>query len=63
MMADGSAEFAKALDLVLDLTDKGFGVRSDRYAMVVEDGVVKQLYREQPGHFEVSDAASVLRQL
>ena len=41
MMADGSADFTKKVGLELDLTARGFGVRSDRYAMIVEDGVVK----------------------
>jgi len=43
MLADGSAKFTQAVGLVLDLTDKGLGVRSQRYAMIVEDGVVKNL--------------------
>jgi len=63
MMADGSAEFTKKLGLELDLTARGFGVRSDRYVMIVEDGVVKSLDREAPGKFEVSDAASILKKL
>jgi peroxiredoxin (alkyl hydroperoxide reductase subunit C) len=63
MLGDGSAEFTKKLGLELDLTARGFGVRSDRYAMIVEDGIVKTLDREAPGKFEVSDAASVLKQL
>jgi peroxiredoxin len=63
MMADGSAEFTKKLGLELDLTARGFGVRSDRYAMIVENGVVKTLDREAPGKFEVSDAASILKKL
>jgi peroxiredoxin (alkyl hydroperoxide reductase subunit C) len=63
MLGDGSAEFTKKLGLELDLTARGLGVRSDRYAMIVEDGVVKALDREAPGKFEVSDAASVLKQL
>jgi peroxiredoxin (alkyl hydroperoxide reductase subunit C) len=63
MMGDGSAEFTKKLGLELDLTARGFGVRSDRYAMIVEDGVVKSLDREAPGKFEVSDAASILKKL
>ncbi len=63
MMADGSADFTKKVGLELDLTARGFGVRSDRYAMIVEDGVVKSLYREAPGKFEVSDAASILKKL
>jgi peroxiredoxin len=60
MMADGSAEFSKACGLTLDLTARGMGVRSDRYAMLVEDGVVKSLSREEPGKFEVSGAEAVL---
>jgi peroxiredoxin len=63
MMADGSAEFAQKTGLTLDLTARGMGLRSDRYSMLVEDGVVKQLNREQPGKFEVSDAATLLKQL
>jgi peroxiredoxin (alkyl hydroperoxide reductase subunit C) len=63
MMGDGSAEFTQKTGLVLDLTARGMGVRSDRYSMLVEDGVVKQLNREQPGKFEVSDAATMLKQL
>jgi peroxiredoxin len=63
MMADGSAEFARATGLTLDLTARGMGLRSDRYSMLVEDGVVTQLNREAPGKFEVSDAGSLLKQL
>jgi peroxiredoxin len=63
MMADGSAEFSKAVGLILDLTARGMGVRSDRYSMLVVDGVVRQLNRESPGKFEVSDAGTLLKQL
>ena len=63
MLGDGSGEFTKKLGLELDLTARGLGVRSDRYAMIVEDGVVKSLDREAPGKFEVSDAASILKKL
>ncbi len=63
MMADGSAEFAKATGLVLDLTARGMGLRSDRYSMLVENGVVTQLNREAPGKFEVSNAETLLAQL
>jgi peroxiredoxin len=63
MMADGSAEFARATGLTLDLTARGMGVRSDRYSMLVVDGVVKQLNHEAPGKFEVSDGATLLGQL
>ena len=63
MMADGSADFTRKLGLELDLTARGMGVRSDRYSMLVEDGVVKQLNREAPGKFEVSDAATLVGQI
>ena len=63
MMADGSAVFAKALGLELDLVGRGMGVRSQRYSMLVDDGVVKALNVEQPGKFEVSDAETMLKQL
>lgn len=63
MMADGSAAFTKALGLEFDLTAKGMGVRSQRYSMLVEDGVVKQLNIEAPGKFDVSNAETLLKQL
>jgi len=63
MMADGSAIFTKALGLEMDLTGRGMGVRSQRYSMLVDDGVVKKLNVEQPGKFEVSDADSMLKQV
>ena len=62
MMADGSAAFANATGLVLDLTAKGMGVRSQRYSMLVVDGVVKTLNIEAPGKFEVSGAETILAQ-
>ena len=62
MMADGSAEFAKATGLTLDLTARGMGLRSNRYSMLVVDGVVKTLNVEGPGKFEVSDADTLLAQ-
>jgi glutaredoxin/glutathione-dependent peroxiredoxin len=62
MMADGSADFSKALGLTLDLTARGMGVRSNRYSMLVEDGVVKQLNVEAPGKFEVSGGDTMLKQ-
>ena len=62
MMADGSADFAKATGLTLDLTARGMGLRSNRYSMLVVDGVVKTLNVEAPGKFEVSDAETMLRQ-
>jgi len=63
MMADGSALFTKAMGLEMDLTSRGMGVRSQRYSMLVDDGVVKSLNVEGPGKFEVSDAESLLKQL
>ena len=62
MMADGSADFAKATGLTFDLTARGMGVRSQRYSMLIEDGVVKSLNIEAPGKFEVSDADTLLGQ-
>jgi peroxiredoxin (alkyl hydroperoxide reductase subunit C) len=63
MMGDGSGDFTKKVGLELDLMARGLGLRSDRYAMIVEDGVVKSLDREAPGKFEVSDATSILKKL
>jgi glutaredoxin/glutathione-dependent peroxiredoxin len=62
MMADGSADFARATGLTLDLTARGMGMRSARYSMLVKDGVVKTLNVEGPGKFEVSDADTLLQQ-
>jgi len=62
MMADGSAEFTKALGLTFDLTARGMGVRSQRYSMLVKDGIVRTLNIEAPGKFEVSDANTLLEQ-
>ncbi|MDP3522655.1 MAG: peroxiredoxin [Hydrogenophaga sp.] len=62
MLADGSADFAKATGLTLDLTGRGMGLRSNRYSMLVKDGVVKALNIEGPGKFEVSDATTLLDQ-
>lgn len=62
MMADGSAEFSKAVGLTLDLTARGLGLRSNRYSMLVKDGVVKTLNVEGPGEFKVSDADTLLAQ-
>ena len=63
MAADGNGDFTKAMGLELDGSGFGLGQRSQRYAMIVEDGVVKSLDREAPGKFEVSDAASILKKL
>jgi peroxiredoxin len=62
MLADGSAELAKATGLTLDLTGRGMGLRSTRYSMLVKDGKVATLNVEGPGKFEVSDAQTLLAQ-
>ena len=62
MLADGSAAFATATGLTLDLTSRGMGVRSNRYSMLVKDGKVASLNVEAPGKFEVSDAQTLLGQ-
>ena len=62
MMGDGSAEFTKKLGLEVDLSAGGMGVRSQRYSMLVENGVVKSLNVEAPGKFEVSGADKLLEQ-
>jgi peroxiredoxin len=62
MLGDGSADFAKATGLTLDLTARGMGLRSNRYSMLVKNGMVKSLNVEAPAKFEVSDAATLLAQ-
>ena len=62
MMADGSAEFTKAVGLETDLSAGGMGLRSRRYSMLVVDGVVKSLNIEEKGKFEVSNAETMLAQ-
>jgi glutaredoxin/glutathione-dependent peroxiredoxin len=63
-LADGSAAWAKAVGITADLTERGLGVRSGRYAMVVDDGVVKTLNVEEgPGKAEVSGADNLLKSL
>ena len=63
MLADGSARFTRAVGLELDLDAAGMGLRSQRYSMLIDDGVVKRLFVEAPGAFEVSDADSMLAAL
>jgi len=63
MLADGNGDFTRAVGLELDATANGLGKRSKRYAMVVDDGVVKTLNVENPGAFEVSSAEAVLKSL
>ena len=62
-LADGSAEWTKKLGLELDLNARGMGTRMNRFSMLVDNGVVKQLNVEGPGKFEVSDAGTMLKQL
>ncbi len=62
MLGDGSAVFAQATGLTLDLNGRGMGTRSNRYSMLVKDGVVATLNIEAPGKFEVSDADTLLAQ-
>jgi peroxiredoxin len=61
-LADGSADYTKKLGLELDLNARGMGTRMQRFSMLVDDGVVKQLNVEAPGKYEVSDAETMLRQ-
>ena len=63
MMADGSAEYTKKLGLDQDLTARGMGVRAQRFSMLIDDGVVKQINVEAPGKFEVSSCETMLTQL
>lgn len=63
MVADGSANFTEAVGLELDRTAGGMGIRSQRYAMIVDDGVVTVLNVEEPGKLEKSSAEAILAQL
>ena len=63
MLADGSANFAKAIGLEMDLTARGMGVRSQRYALIAEDGKITHLGVEAPGGFEASKAEAILAAL
>ena len=63
MMADGSADYTKKLGLEMDLTARGMGMRSQRYALLAQDGVVKAINVEAPGKFEVSNAETMLKAL
>ncbi len=63
MLADGSGAYTKALGLELDLSDRGLGVRSMRFALVIDDKVVTQAFIEEGGAFEVSSAENVLANL
>ena len=63
MLADGNAEFTRALGLEMDASGFGMGTRSKRFALYVEDGVVRELFVEAPGEFRVSSAENVLAHL
>lgn len=63
MLADGNGDFTKALGLEMDGTRFGMGLRSQRYSMIVQDGVVKELNVEEPGEFKVSSADYLMAQL
>jgi glutaredoxin/glutathione-dependent peroxiredoxin len=63
MIGDGSAEFTSAIGLTLDLMAGGMGIRSKRYAMIINDGVVETLNIEEKGEFKVSDADTMLHTL
>jgi peroxiredoxin len=63
MVADGNAVFAEAMGLSMDASSYGMGKRSQRYAAIVDDGVVKVLQVEAPGKFEVSSAEAILGKL
>ena len=63
MLADGSGDFTKAMGLELDLTKGGLGVRSQRYSMLVDNGVVKAINIEKAGQFDVSSAEAMLKAL
>ena len=63
LIADGNAEFAKALGLEMDGTGIGFGTRSQRFALIAENGVVTKLAVEEPMKFDVSSADAILAAL
>lgn len=63
MLADGNAEFTHALGLEKDASDFGMGIRSQRFALIADDGVVTDLFVEAPGEFRVSSAEHVLANL
>ena len=63
MLADGNADFTRSVGLEMDGTGYGMGLRSRRFSMVVEDGVVKHFNLEKPGAFEVSNAETILKQI
>jgi peroxiredoxin len=63
MLGDGNADFVRKLGLEVDLSKAGMGVRAQRFSLLVDQGVVKQVNVEQAGKFEVSDADTMLTQV
>ena len=63
MLGDGSCEFTEAMGLTVDRREAGMGIRSQRYSMIVDNGVVKKINVEAPGKYEVSSAEAMLAQL
>jgi glutaredoxin/glutathione-dependent peroxiredoxin len=63
MLGDGSGDFARAVGLELDRMKEGMGIRSQRYSMLVDNGVVRALHVEAPGQFDVSSAEAMLKAL
>ena len=63
MLSDGSRELVMVMDVTLDLTCRGMGVRSDRFAMVIENGLITDFLREDPGQFAHTDAQTLLDRL
>jgi peroxiredoxin len=63
MLGDGNGEFTQAMGLTMDGSKFGLGTRSQRYAMIVDGGIIKDLFVEKPGAFEVSTAENVLKHL
>jgi peroxiredoxin len=63
MLGDGNGEFTQAMGLTMDGSKFGLGTRSQRYAMIVDGGVIKDLFVEKPGAFDVSSAENVLKHL
>ena len=63
MLADGSAQFSKELGLDQDLNKAGMGVRSQRFAMIVDDGIVTELLIDEPGQIDLTTAENILEKL
>ncbi|MBV8934993.1 MAG: peroxiredoxin, partial [Alphaproteobacteria bacterium] len=63
MLGDGSGDFTRAIGLELDRMKEGMGMRSQRYSMLVDNGVIKALHVEEPGQFDVSSAEAMLKAL